>query len=125
MGRDGVADAAGAIGHYAGRPDDTASLTDAETAVPLSSIGPDTVPDDERAELSMLVDRVTEAGLDPYATRLTTRDLEQLGFEAVRVLCPSAQPLFFEDAYFGERAVRVPDELGFEPRLDRAHHPFP
>jgi ribosomal protein S12 methylthiotransferase accessory factor len=125
MGRDGAADAAGAIGHYARRPDDTASLTAAETAVPLSSVGPDTVPDDERAELSMLVDRVTETGLDPYATRLTTRDLEQLGFEAVRVLCPSAQPLFFDDAYFGERAESVPDSLGFEPRLDRAHHPFP
>jgi len=125
MGRDGTADAAGAIGHYARRPDDTASLTAAETAVPLSSVGPDTVPDDQRAELSMLVDRVTEAGLDPYATRLTTRDVEQLGFEAVRVLCPSAQPLFFDDAYFGERAESVPDSLGFEPRLDRAHHPFP
>jgi ribosomal protein S12 methylthiotransferase accessory factor len=125
MGREGAADASGAIGHYAGRPDDAASLVDAGTAVPLSSIGPDAVPDDEPAELSMLVDRVTEAGLDPYASRITPRDLEQLGFEAVRVLCPSAQPLFFDDAYFGERAERVPDELGFEPRLDRAHHPFP
>ncbi|WP_262177930.1 YcaO-like family protein [Haloarcula laminariae] len=125
MGREGAADATGAIGHYAGRPSEAASLTDTETAVPLTSIGPERVPDDEAAELSMLVDRVTEAGLDPYATRLTTRDLEGLGFEAVRVLCPSAQPLFFDDAYFGERAERVPDELGFEPRLDRAHHPFP
>ena len=125
MGRDGAADAAGAIGHFAGRPDAAASLTDTETAVPLSSIGPDSVPDDERAKLSTLVERVTDAGLDPYATRITTRDLEGLGFEAVRVLCPSAQPLFFDDTYFGERAERVPDELGFEPRLDRAHHPFP
>jgi len=125
MGRDGASDASGAIDHYAGRPDEATPLVDAETAVPLSSIGPDSVPEDGTAELSMLVDRVAEAGLDPYATRITTRDLEGLGFEAVRVLCPSAQPLFFEDAYFGERAVRVPDELGFEPRLDRAHHPFP
>jgi len=125
MGRDGASEAAGAIGHYAGRPDDAASLVDAETTVPLSSIGPEEVPDEERAELSMLVDRVTGAGLDPYATRLTTRDLEAIGFEAVRVLCPGAQPLFFDDAYFGERAERVPDELGFDPRLDRVHHPFP
>ncbi|WP_324662343.1 YcaO-like family protein [Haloarcula sediminis] len=125
MGREGAADATGAIGHYAGRPSEAASLTDAETTVPLSSVGPDSVPDDKRTELSMLVDRVTDAGLDPYATRLTTRDLDGLGFEAVRVLCPTAQPLFFDDAYFGERAERVPGELGFEPRLDRAHHPFP
>ena len=125
MGREGAGEAAGAIGHYAGRPSDAASLVDAETAVPLSSIGPDSVPSDATAELDMLVDRVTEAGLDPYATRITTRDLDQLGFEAVRVVCPSAQPLFFDDAYFGDRAERVPDELGFEPRLDRAHHPFP
>jgi len=124
MGRDGASDASGAIGHYAGRPDAVSSLTDTATAVPLSSIGPDTVPEGA-AELSTLVERVTEAGLDPYATRLTTPDLEQLGFEAVRVLCPSAQPLFFDDAYFGERAERVPEEMGFEPRLDRAHHPFP
>ncbi|MDS0283288.1 YcaO-like family protein [Haloarcula onubensis] len=125
MGREGAGEAAGAIGHYAGRPSEAASLVDAETAVPASSIGPDSVPEDPAAELDMLVDRVTDAGLDPYATRLTTRDLEQLGFEAVRVLCPSAQPLFFDAAYFGERAERVPDELGFEPRLGRAHHPFP
>jgi len=125
MGRDGASEAPGAISHYASRPDDAASLVDAETAVPLSSIGPDSVPDDRQAELSLLVDRVTEAGLDPYATRITTRDLEALGFEAVRVLCPSAQPLFFDDPYFGERAERVPEELGFEPRPDRGHHPFP
>ncbi|MBX0285180.1 YcaO-like family protein [Halomicroarcula sp. F28] len=125
MGRDGAGEAAGAIGHYADRPDEAASLLEAETAVPLASIGPDTVPDEGAAELEMLVERVTEAGLDPYATRLTTRDLEQLGFEAVRVLAPTAQPLFFDEPYFGERAERVPDELGFEPRLDRAHHPFP
>ena len=28
-------------------------------------------------------------------------------------------------AALGERAERVPEELGFEPRLDRPHHPFP
>jgi ribosomal protein S12 methylthiotransferase accessory factor len=124
MGRTDAADAAGAIGHYAGQPDAASSLTDTATAVSLSNIRPDSVPEGD-AELSALVDRATAAGLDPYATRLTTPDLEQLGFEAVRVLCPTAQPLFFDDAYFGERAERVPGEMGFEPRLDRAHHPFP
>jgi ribosomal protein S12 methylthiotransferase accessory factor len=125
MGQDGASEAAGAIGHYASRPDDATSLIEPATTVPLSSIGPDTVPDSRQAERSLLIDRVTDAGLDPYATRITTRDLEAIGFEAVRVLCPRAQPLFFDDPYFGQRAERVPDELGFEPRPDRAHHPFP
>jgi ribosomal protein S12 methylthiotransferase accessory factor len=124
MGRDEAADADGAIGHYAGRPDAAASLTDAETRVPLDSVGPDDPPTGTAA-LSTLVERVTDAGLDPYATRLTTRDIEAMGFEAVRVVCPSAQPLFFDESYFGERAERVPEDMGFEARLDRAHHPFP
>jgi len=124
MGRTEAADADGAIGHYADRPDAAASLTDAETRVPLSSVGPDDPPSGT-AERTALVDRVTDAGLDPYATRLTTRDLAAMGFEAVRVVCPAAQPLFFDDAYFGERAEDVPEKLGFEARPDRAHHPFP
>ena len=96
----------------------------AETAVPLDSLGPETDRSGE-AELEALCDRAADAGLTPYGARLTTRDLEQLGFEAVRVVCPSAQPLFFGEAFFGERAETVPSDLGFEPRLDRDHHPFP
>ena len=124
MGPDGAEDADGAIAHYAGRPDAAASVTETDTAVPLATIGPDSIPDPE-TELSMLIDRVTEAGLDPYASRLTTRDIEQMGFEAVRAVCPTAQPLFFDAPYFGQRATRVPEEMGFEPRPDRSHHPFP
>ena len=124
MGAEEASDADGAIGHYAARPDAVASLTETDSRVPLSSIGPAEVPDGE-AELSMLVERVTDAGLAPYASRLTTRDIEQLGFEAVRVVCPTAQPLFFDEPYFGERAESVPEEMGFESRLGRAHHPFP
>lgn len=124
MGPDGAADADGAIGHYAARPDEVGSVTAPETTVPLSSVGPGTVPEGER-ELPELIDRVTAGGLDPYATRLTTRDIERMGFEAVRVVCPGAQPLFFDDAFFGDRAERVPAELGFQARPDRAHHPFP
>jgi len=125
MGSEAAAEADGAIGHYAARPDAVGSFTDPETAVPLSSVGPDAVPDGDAGELSALVERVTDAGLDPYASRLTTRDIDRLGFEAVRVVCPGAQPLFFENAYFGERAEHVPDAMGFAPRLERAHHPFP
>ncbi|MBX0294368.1 YcaO-like family protein [Haloarcula nitratireducens] len=124
MGREDARAEDGAIGRYADRPEDASSLVEAETAVPLSSIGLDAPPEGE-AELEALVERATDAGLAPYATRLTTRDLEGMGFEAVRVFCPTAQPLFFDDAYFGERAERVPADLGFEPRLRRAHHPFP
>ena len=76
-------------------------------------------------ELEALVARVTDAGLDPYGARLTPRDLERQGFEAVRVLVPTAQPLFTDEPYFGDRARDVPEELGFEPRLDRDHHPYP
>jgi ribosomal protein S12 methylthiotransferase accessory factor len=68
---------------------------------------------------------VTEAGLDAYAARTTTRDVEGLGFEAVRVLIPEAQPLFTGQPFFTERAESVPRELGFDPRLEREYHPYP
>jgi ribosomal protein S12 methylthiotransferase accessory factor len=87
-------------------------------------VGPDDPPTGQ-AELEAVVDATAEAGLHPYAARTTTRDVEELGFEAVRVVVPAAQPLFFEDAYFGERARTVPSQLGFDPRTDRPHHPFP
>ncbi|KZX48695.1 YcaO-like family protein [Haloarcula sp. K1] len=124
MGPEAAMDAQGAIGRYAESPGEGADLTATETAVPLDSLGPDADLSGE-AELETLCDRAADAGLTPYGARLTTRDLEQLGFEAVRVVCPSAQPLFFGDSFFGERAEAVPADLGFEPRLDREHHPFP
>jgi ribosomal protein S12 methylthiotransferase accessory factor len=114
----------GAIGSYAEFPPAARRLVSPETTVPAASVGPDEQFEGV-AELEALVDRATDADLDPYAARLTRRDLEALGFEAVRVLVPSAQPLFTDDAYFGARAERVPRDLGFEPRLDRDHHPFP
>ncbi|MFC6976398.1 YcaO-like family protein [Halomicroarcula sp. GCM10025709] len=124
MGRSQAQEADGAIGRYADRPRSVQSLTDTETAVPLGRLGPDRVGEPP-AELATLVERVTAVGIEPYGVRLTQRDLDAMGFEAVRVVCPSAQPLVFGESYFGERARSVPEELGFEPRLDRAHHPFP
>ncbi|MFC6862915.1 YcaO-like family protein [Halomicroarcula sp. GCM10025817] len=124
MGPEGAQASDGAIGHFAQRPDAAASFLETETTVPIDSVGPDTIPEGE-AELTALVDRVTAADFDPYGARITTRDVEALGFEAVRVVCPTAQPLFFDDAFFGERAERVPEAMGFEARLDREHHPFP
>jgi ribosomal protein S12 methylthiotransferase accessory factor len=78
-----------------------------------------------RAELDALLDRLEAAGLEGYGARLTPRDVESLGFEAIRVVVPGAQPLFTDEAYFGERARTVPGTFGYEPRLDREHHPYP
>ena len=124
MGPDGAAEAEGEIGHYADAPGAAADFFAVDTHVPAASVGPETVPTGEDA-LDALVERVVEAGLDIYGARLTPRDVESLGFEAVRVLVPGAQPLFTDKAFFGERASEVPDALGFEPRLDRAFHPYP
>ena len=124
MGEDGAAEALGEIGRYAETPGNAAEFIDAETTIPAASAGPSDPPTGED-ELTELLDRVTDAGLGAYAARTTTRDVEALGFEAVRVVVPAAQPMCFGDVYFGERAARVPEELGFAPNLDREHHPFP
>lgn len=124
MGPEAAADEGGAIGDYAADPTPAAEFLDPDTAVPADTVGPASLPTGT-AELDAVIDRVTAAGLDPYAARTTTRDVASLGFEAVRVLVPSAQPLFQGDSFFGDRARTVPAELGFEPHLDRAYHPFP
>jgi ribosomal protein S12 methylthiotransferase accessory factor len=124
LGRDEAEEQGGAIGTHADLPDATRAFLDPETTIPAESVGP-AEPTTGAAELERLVDRVVDAGLDPHAARLTPRDVETMGFEAVRVLVPSAQPLFTGDPYFGDRARAVPESLGFEPRLDRTYHPFP
>lgn len=124
MGPDDAADESGAIGHYADFPATVRDFVHTEMTVPAASVGPATVPEGAD-ELDAVLDRVTGTGLSAYAARLTTRDVAALGFEVVRVLVPSAQPLFTDDAYFGERARLVPAELGFEPRLEFDHHPYP
>jgi len=122
MGEAGAREAAGRIGHFAGRPGTVEPFVDPETTVPADSVGR-SVPPAER--LDTVLGAVADVGLDAYAARLTPPDVERLGFEAVRVLVPAAQPLFFDDPYFGERARSVPESLGYEPRLRREHHPFP
>lgn len=124
MGRDGAADAGGAIGEYAAFPEAVETFVDADGAVSATDVAPETPVDGENA-LSAVVDRVTDADLMPYAVRLTPRDVEAMGFEAVRVLVPDAQPLFLGEPYFGDRLETVSDRLGFEARADRAFHPFP
>jgi ribosomal protein S12 methylthiotransferase accessory factor len=124
MGPEQAAAEDGAIGEYADFPPAVQSFVDAPTSVPAAEVGPDSVPDGA-AELDAVLDRVRAAGLSAYASRLTPRDVEALGFEVVRVLVPAAQPLFVGEPYFGDRAETVPGELGFDPRLDRPYHPFP
>ena len=124
MGPDRAAEESGAIGRYADLPEPARELVAPATTLPAAAVGPDPVPDG-RAELEALLERVETAGLDAYGARLTPRDVDALGFEAVRVVVPAAQPLFTDEPYFGERAETVPAALGFEPRPDRAHHPFP
>lgn len=116
--------AEGNIAVYAEFPEAAREFVDPVTTIPATSVGPAEVPEGV-AELDALLDRLEDAGLRAFAARLTTRDLEVLGLETVRVLVPAAQPLFTGEAYFGERARGVPKSLGFEPRLEREPHPFP
>ncbi len=124
MGPDRAAEESGAIGRYAEFPAAARAFVDPATTVPAATVGPDAVPGG-RAELDALLERLEAADLAAYGARLTPRDVEGLGFEAVRVVVPEAQPLFTDAAYFGERARTVPASFGYEPRLDREHHPFP
>jgi ribosomal protein S12 methylthiotransferase accessory factor len=123
MGPERAEEAAGAIGEYADLPDRVREFVDTDVSVDGADVT-DTALSGE-AELDAVLDRLERAGLSAYAVRTTTTDVEALGFEAVRVLVPGAQPLSFDEMRFGDRAESVPGELGFEPRPDRAHHPFP
>ena len=124
MGEERADSEGGAIGTHAAFPEPAREFVTPGTTVPAAEVGPAEPPTGASA-LDQLVDRVTDAGLDPYAARLTPRDVESMGFEAVRAVVPAAQPLFTGDPYFGERARTVPESLGFEPAPDRTYHPFP
>ena len=123
MGTDVAAEQSAAIGHHAGFPEATREFFDPDVTVSCEGLGEPAL--EGASELDAVVERVRAVGLDAYAARTTTRDLETLGFEAVRVLVPGAQPLFTGDSFFGERATAVPESMGFEPRLDHEYHPFP
>ncbi|GKZ12666.1 YcaO-like family protein [Haladaptatus sp. T7] len=122
MGKEDAAEAEGSIARYASFPGSARRFVTPETTIPSSSVG--SPVSDGTAELEAVVSRASEA-LSVYSARVTTRDVASLGFEAVRVLAPEAQPLFTGDAFFGKRARTVPDELGFDARPDREPHPYP
>ncbi|ELZ94260.1 hypothetical protein C440_11583 [Haloferax mucosum ATCC BAA-1512] len=123
MGPEQAATQGGAIATYADFPDAARQFVSPDATIPTDSVGPDDPGGAD--ELGAVVERVADAGLDAYAARITPRDVEQLGFEAARVLIPEAQPLFIGEPFFADRAESVPRDLGFEPRLDREFHPFP
>jgi ribosomal protein S12 methylthiotransferase accessory factor len=123
MGPEDAADASGWIGRYGSFPEPAREFIDVDGRVDADDVGPH--PPVGTEELDAVVERVTDTGLAPYAAWLTTRDVRTLGFEAVRVLVPAAQPLFTRDPVFTERAETVPRSLGFEPRLERDPHPYP
>ncbi len=124
IGPEAAAEASGKIGEYGRFPKAAREWVDGEGTVEAAAVGPETVPTGQAA-LEELVERVSAVGLPPYAARLTTRDVETLGFEAVRVVVPGAQPLFTGKPFFGKRAQTVPQELGFTPQLESAYHPYP
>ena len=124
MGREAAAGESGAVARYAEFPEIVREFVTPETVVPADSVGP-AEPPEGKAELAAVVERVGDVGLDVYAARLTTPDVASLGFEGVRVLVPKAQPLFTGEPVFGERARTVPEEMGYEARLERELHPYP
>jgi ribosomal protein S12 methylthiotransferase accessory factor len=124
LGPEDAQEESSAIGKYADFPRDVRGFVDPETTIPAADVGPDEAPTGD-AELQAVLDALSDADLDAYAARLTTRDVERAGFEAVRVLVPQAQPLFVTDPFFGDRARDVPRDLGFQARLNRPFHPFP
>lgn len=123
MGPDRAAREEPRIARYAETPDVARSFVTPTTSVDVAALGSD--PDSPEGALELLLDRCREANLSPIVVHTTPRDLAQIGFYAVRVIIPEAQPLFTGTAYFGTRAETVPGELGFEPKLDADPHPFP
>jgi len=113
-----------AIGKYGSFPQIVRRFVDVD-APAIRAADLDTPELDGTDELATVCSQLEDVDLSAYAVRITTRDVAQLGFEAVRVLIPAAQPLFTGDPFFGDRATAVPESMGFEPRLDRPYHPYP
>lgn len=114
----------GTIATYATFPRQARSLLEYETTVAAEDIGPDGVDDPSEA-VSYCLDTLESADLTAYAARTTTRDVEALGFEGVRVVVPEAQPLVQDRSHQTDRLRQAPRALGFQPRLDRSDHPYP
>ena len=123
MGPEMAAKQGGAIAEYADLPAAAEAFVNPDSRIPVEGVGDPGLTGE--AELRAICDRLAAVDLDAYAARLTPRDVDSLGFEAVRAVVPAAQPLFTGDPYFGERARSVPESMGFDSRLDRSYHPYP
>ena len=124
IGPEGAADAGGWIGPYASFPEPVRSFVDVDGAVDTATLRPESVPAGAPA-VRELLGRIETAEMTAYAARVTSRDVASLGFEAVRVIVPTAQPLFTKEPFFGDRVQRVPVSLGYEPLIDHEPHPYP
>jgi ribosomal protein S12 methylthiotransferase accessory factor len=123
MGPEAAAEESGWIGRYASFPNPVKELLDSSGTIEASTVGSRALSSE--IELDSLISRVGENGLTPSAAWVAPVDVRTLGFEAVRVVVPGAQPLFTREPVFGERAESVPESMGFEPRLERDPHPYP
>jgi len=124
MGPEGAEAEETSIGRYSHFPREVQALVDPDGWVAADELAP-AKPLSGMAELDRVRAALESVELDVYLTRLTTIDLEEVGFEAVRVLAPTAQPLFIDERCFGSRAREVPRTLGYRPRFDRPPHPYP
>jgi ribosomal protein S12 methylthiotransferase accessory factor len=79
--------------------------------------------------LAFCVRRVTEAGLDPIAVDLTTRDVADLGLHVLKVVVPGMVPLTAAAPAGGSPRLRtVPRTLGHtipDTQWNQIPHPFP
>ncbi len=130
MGPEQATDEEGAIGEHASFSSSAREFFTPDATVSAESVGGNAPDESDEPlsgtdELDAVLSRLDATELEAYAARLTTRDLDGLGFEAVRTLVPGAQPLFTGDPFFGDRLGTVTDSMGFDPRPDRPFHPFP
>jgi ribosomal protein S12 methylthiotransferase accessory factor len=85
------------------------------------------------ANLETCVQKLAACGMEAIVIDITTEDLRELGFYAVKTLIPEAQPLNFGPARYlsGPRLYQVPARLGYtggltgEAGLNPLPHPFP
>lgn len=112
------------LARMADNPDVIQEFVDPDATVSAEDIGPGAIPEGMNEYLAV-AEKVQEAGLESYGVRLTQPDLEEIEVEVGAVVVPGAQPRFADEPIFGERARTVPEEQGFEPRLDRDLHPYP
>ena len=121
IGESRADETSGWIGQYAANPTNVRQFFDVEGGVDVQQLSDQS----NRDPLELVKERVVAAGLEAYVAWLTPRDIRSLGFEAVRVVIPEAQPLFIDTPYFGKRLETVPPSLGFEQHPTGDPHPFP